>query len=107
MEGAVGWEEQKGGRGSRCYATMGVQVSHVLLILWISYLDCEHCSCYITLLYIVNKQVAHVLGKVHFGTMLKEGLNNWKMSVLGSNIEGRGTILGRERQEQNTQTMIM
>ena len=49
--------------------------------------------------------VAYVLGKVHFGTMLKEGLYNWKMSFLGGNIEGRGTILGRERPEQNTQTM--
>ena len=49
--------------------------------------------------------MAYVLGKVHFGTMLKEGLYNWKMSFLGGNIEGCGTSLGRERQEQNTQTM--
>ena len=48
--------------------------------------------------------VAYVLGKVHFGTMLKEGLYNRKMTFLGGKVEGRGAILGKER--QNTQTMI-
>ena len=50
--------------------------------------------------------MAYICDKVHFGTMLKEGLYNWKMSFLGGNIEGRGLILGRETQEQNTQTII-
>ena len=39
--------------------------------------------------------VAYICGKVHFSTVLKEGLYNWKMSLFGGNIEGRGVILGR------------
>ena len=49
--------------------------------------------------------MAYICGKVHFGTVLKEGLYNWKMSVLAGNVKGRGISLGRERPEQNTQTM--
>ena len=46
--------------------------------------------------------VAYIFGKVHFSTVLKEGLYNWKMSLLGGNVEGRPTSLGSE---QNAQTM--
>ena len=50
--------------------------------------------------------VAYICGKVHFGTMLKEGLYNWKMSFLGGSIEGRSTILGRERPEHTDHEII-
>ena len=51
--------------------------------------------------------VAYIFGKVNFSTVLKEGLYNWKMSLLGGNIERRGTSLGREGPEQNTDHEVL
>ena len=51
--------------------------------------------------------VAYIFGKVHFGTMLKKGLYNWKMSLLGGHVKGRGTSLGKERPEQNTDHEVL
>ena len=51
--------------------------------------------------------VAYIFGKINFSTVLMEGLYNWKMPFLGCNEKGRGTILGRERPEQNTDHEVL